>query len=161
MVKCIREPGRNCSTGEDAVLRTVLSVLSSEEMAMHLPQPSGIGRRPTNVSADSMLVTPELKPEDLYPIRRYMTYTPPPKGYFYESKDQSNSNNANVGYNAVKNRFKPNRLGKAEYREVFSETSQLSPSSNFQGMANVMSSTVPIGGRPICKTYTKTYSDSN
>ncbi len=141
------------------MIRTVLSVLSSEEMAMHLPQPSGIGRRPTNVSADSMLVTPELKPEDLYPIRRYMTYTPPPKGYFYESKDQSNSNTSG-GCIVSKNRLKPSRLGKDEYREVFPDAPHL-PIFNLQPVSSVLSNVAPVGGRPICKSYGKRYSDNN
>lgn len=91
MTKCIREPGRNCTASEDAILRTVLSVLSSEEMSMHFHQPTGVGRRPTNVSADSMLVNPELKPGDVFPVRRYSTYTPPPKGYVYENKEATKS----------------------------------------------------------------------
>lgn len=89
MVNCIREPGRVCTSGEEAVLRTVLSVLSAEEMAMHFHQPSGVGRRPSNVSADSMLITPDLKPGDVIPVRRYVTYSPPPKGYVYEDKESA------------------------------------------------------------------------
>lgn len=47
---------------------------------MPMLQPSGIGRRPANVSAESMLITPDLKPHDLFPIKRYLNYTPPPRG---------------------------------------------------------------------------------
>lgn len=71
---------------------------------MPLQQPCGIGRRPTNVSAESILVTPELKPNDLFPINRYLTYTPPPPGYAYANKLSQttplgvpNSNDASTG----------------------------------------------------------------
>lgn len=158
LVKNIRDPGRTCSPSEDAALRTVLSVLSSEEMAMHLPQPSGIGRRPTNVSADSMLVIPDLKPEDLFPIRRYNVYTPPPKGYFYETKETSNSNNS--GCSGVKNRIKPNKYGKSEYREVFPDPPTLH-NFNLQATSNVFPNAVPFGGRPICKSYGFKLPDGN
>lgn len=147
MIRGIREPGRSCSTAEDAVLRTVLSVLSAEEMIMNLQQPSGIGRRPTNVSADSMLVTPELKPEDLYPIRRYMNYTPPPKGYLYEMKDSVNSNNTGA---IAKNKIRA-KLNKTEYREVFPHQPVMHNLS-FHGMPSEPSHFVPVAGRPICKS---------
>nr|CAH0102024.1 unnamed protein product [Daphnia galeata] len=162
LAKCIREPGRNCSVGEDAVLRSVLSLLSSEEMAMQVPQPSGVGRRPTNVSADSMLVTPELKPGDLYPIRRYMTYTTPPKGYSYESNEfNKSSDTSSITSAASKNRIKPSRLNKTtDYREVFPNPT---PSMNlsFQGMSSVIPNVTPVGGRPICKSYSYSYSEGN
>ena len=162
MAKCIREPGRNSSVGEDAVLRSVLSLLSSEEMAMQVPQPSGVGRRPTNVSADSMLVTPELKPGDLYPIRRYMTYNTPPKGYSYESNEfNKSSDTSSITSAASKNRIKPSRLNKTtDYREVFPNPT---PSMNlsFQGMSSVIPNVTPVGGRPICKSYSYSYSEGN
>jgi hypothetical protein len=164
LAKCIREPGRNCSVGEEGVLRTVLSLLSSEEMGMQVPQPSGVGRRPTNVSADSMLVTPELKPEELYPIRRYMTYTPPPKGYSYENHEYNNSFvTSGIGSTASKNRIKPNRLNKTtDYREVFpSPTPVPSMNLSFQGTPSVMPNVTPVRGRPLCKSYSYNYSEGN
>ena len=155
LAKCIRKPGRNSSTGEDGVMRTVLSLLSSEETAMQVPQPSGVGRRPTNVSADSMLVTPDLRPEDLYPIRRYLTYIPPPKGYTYESSYENSLDPSSVSLVASKNRFNPTRLNKTtEYRDVFQNpTSAPSMNLSFQGIPSVLPNVAPVRGRPILKSY--------
>lgn len=70
---------------EECAIRVLISVLSLEESAAtgRLSQPMGIGRKPTNVSADSMLVTPHLKPTDLALNKPFVNYTPPPKGHRY------------------------------------------------------------------------------
>jgi hypothetical protein len=68
-------------------LKTVLQMLSAEDTALRLPQPSsGIGRRPTNVSSESMVVAPDLKQEELCLIKRYETYSSPPRGHRVSSK---------------------------------------------------------------------------
>lgn len=124
---------------------------------MHLPQPSGIGRRPANVSADSMLVTPELKPEDLYPIRRYKIYTPPPKGYFYETKDSNNV----CGNPIAKNRTKSNRFGnKTESRDIYSDPPPF-PNLYLPETFPAVTNAIPYGGRPICKSYNQSYHEGN
>lgn len=153
LFKCIREPGRTCSAAEDATLRTVLSVLSAEETAMNLPQPSGIGRRPANVSAESMLVTPDLREEDLYPVRRCTVYTPPPKGYYYEVRDKKNTcDNSSL---AVRQRPKFNKsISKNETtHDVSSDPTTGWHNLTFQGTPTPLSNFVPAGGRPLFKTY--------
>jgi len=92
--KCMCEPGNALSTSEESILKTVLQMLSTEDTALRLPQPSsGIGRRPTNVSSDSMVVAPDsmvvapdLKQEELCLIKRYETYSSPPRGHRVSSK---------------------------------------------------------------------------
>lgn len=158
MTKCIQEPGRNCTPTEDAALRTVLSVLSGEEMAMHFHQPTGIGRRPTNVSADSMLITPDLKPGDVFPVRRYATYTPPPKGYVYESTDTKR------GTSQLPTALKPRPkipLQESRFPNVTNITSVSnmdSFSKSFQSLSMLNTSwpsydAASMGGRRIFKTY--------
>lgn len=54
---------------------------------MQLPQPgSGIGHRPSNVSTDSILAMPDFRPDELYLIKRYETYHPPPPGHRFVAK---------------------------------------------------------------------------
>lgn len=81
LLQGIQDPARATIQGEEAIVNTALRVLSSEEMAMPLLQPSNTGQRPMNVSADSMLVEPKLNPGEAYQVKRYLSYTPPPKGY--------------------------------------------------------------------------------
>lgn len=52
LLESILEPGRCSSLNEESLVRCILSVLSSEEMALNLQQPSKIGSKPTNISND-------------------------------------------------------------------------------------------------------------
>ena len=85
LLKCICEPGRNRTAAEECAIRVLISVLSSEESTAtgRLSQPMGVGRKPNNVSADSMLVTPHLRPTDLVLNKPFVNYIPPPKGHRY------------------------------------------------------------------------------
>lgn len=161
LVKGIRDPGRNTVTAEEAVLRTVLSILSSEEMSMQLVQPSNIGRRPANVSADSMLVVPKLNPGELFQVKRYLTYTPPPKGFIYDAKEQGNDGTR------IRNRESSTNVLKAPLNEpqsydrmptaAIEATFSTGISESSHGYRNTFPSPFPANpppvGRPILKSY--------
>jgi len=161
LVKGIRDPGRNTVTAEEAVLRTVLSILSSEEMSMHLVQPSNIGRRPANVSADSMHVVPKLNPGEMFQVKRYLTYTPPPKGFVYDQKEPGNDGTRIRSRESSSNVLKaplnePNtydRMPPAAVGATFS--AGMLDSSH--GYRNTLPSPFPANpppvGRPILKSY--------
>lgn len=73
---------------EESTLRTVLSLLTIEESSARLTQPVGVGRRPANVSSESMSVNPDnLKPGKFYLIKKYLAYQRPPRGFAGEDRD--------------------------------------------------------------------------
>lgn len=151
MARCIREPCRTYTQSEDALLRSVLSVLSAEEMAMQLVQPSGIGRRPTNVSAESMLITPDLKAEDLYLVPRHLTYTPPPRGYVLEGQKPVTNGRNN---NGSRRSSKPNGREATQWSGGDYLTYQPSYAQEVvEPFWPAVCPPPPAGARPIVKSY--------
>ena len=131
------EPGNALSSNEESVLKTVLQMLSSEDTALRLPQPSsGIGRRPTIVSSDSMTVAPALKQEELCLMKRYETYTSPPRGHRCSDGKQTKSPVSG----------KTEADGKASAR-LFRNEKEVEVAEGMAAMS------VGTGGRPIFKSY--------
>jgi len=84
LLDSILEPGRSSSRTEEALVRCILSLLSSEETAQNLLQPSKIGSKPTHISNDlSTVISSKLRADNSEWLKKCGPYTPPPKGYGY------------------------------------------------------------------------------
>lgn len=84
LLESILEPGRCSSLNEESLVRCILSVLSSEEMALNLQQPSKIGSKPTNISNDLTSISSlNHNIGNIGWLKKCGSYTLPPKGYSY------------------------------------------------------------------------------
>ncbi|XP_073697034.1 3'-5' RNA helicase YTHDC2-like isoform X1 [Garra rufa] len=57
----IRSPSKSCSQLDEATIRTLVSVLSAEELSAGLQQPTGIGQRPRPMTADEPSQAPSCR----------------------------------------------------------------------------------------------------
>ena len=84
LLESILEPGRSPSTNEASLISCILSVLSSEEMAQNLQQPSKIGSKPTHISNDLTGITlSSFNIRNDGWLKKCGPHIPPPKGYGY------------------------------------------------------------------------------
>ncbi|KAK3097209.1 hypothetical protein FSP39_007506 [Pinctada imbricata] len=118
LIRRMKSPSKPWSQVDDAIVKTIVNVLTNEEQAMGFQQPAGIGQRPKPMSADSFVAVGNsgyTDYDDYYEGRgnnrgRRVPATPPRKNYQFQprtprtpgSKPGSNNSSPNVNNNSTK-----------------------------------------------------------
>lgn len=139
----IRTPAKPWSQVDEAVVRSVISVISGEEQNLGLQQPAGIGQRPKPMSTDYLSSTPT-------GMRRSSVDT--------ENSDDSCSVSADAAHFAPRPQQGKVTVNSAQKKEI---AAVLKGSDERSDSSSVRSASSACGSSPISPCHSPTYSGSS